>query len=38
MIPPINFDGLFASAIQQAEAQAEETTEPAETKGDDTTH
>ncbi|MBT5796524.1 MAG: protein-export chaperone SecB, partial [Porticoccaceae bacterium] len=38
MIPPINFDALFASAVQQAEAQAEETTEPTETKGDDTTH
>ena len=37
-IPPINFDALLASAVQQAEAQAEETTEPTETKGDDTTH
>jgi preprotein translocase subunit SecB len=33
MLPPINFDALFATALQQAEAKAAE-----ETKGDDTTH
>ena len=41
MIPPINFDGLFASAVQQAEAKASEEGEPTDagvSKGDDTTH
>ena len=33
MLPPINFDALFASALQQAEAKAAEAS-----KGDDTTH
>jgi preprotein translocase subunit SecB len=33
MLPPINFDALFASALQQAEAKAAE-----QSKGADTTH
>jgi preprotein translocase subunit SecB len=33
MLPPINFDALFASAMQQAEAKAAE-----EAKNEDTTH
>ena len=33
MLPPINFDALFASALQQAEAKA-----AGQSKGDDTTH
>jgi preprotein translocase subunit SecB len=37
MIPPINFDALFASAVQQAQAKAAESEADAQT-GDDTTH
>lgn len=33
MIPPINFDALFASAMQQAAAKAKE----AESEGEDST-
>jgi preprotein translocase subunit SecB len=32
MIPPINFDALFASAVQQAAAQAESESESEETQ------
>lgn len=34
MIPPINFDALFASAVQQAQAKAAEAAE----RSEDTTH
>lgn len=37
MIPPINFDALFASAVQQAQAKATESEAGAEA-GQDTTH
>ena len=37
MIPPINYDALFASAVQQAQAKAAES-EADEQTGDDTTH
>jgi preprotein translocase subunit SecB len=37
MIPPINFDALFASAVQQAQAKAAESEGGAEA-GQDTTH
>lgn len=37
MIPPINFDALFASAVQQAAAKAEETAEQAP-EGEETKH
>ena len=37
MIPPINFDALFASAVQQAQAKAAESEGSAE-ESEDTTH
>ena len=37
MIPPINFDALFASAVQQAQAKAAESEGSAEAS-EDTTH